>query len=89
MRFCLHSIFVKAIVRRIWLKWLAQVVLAGIVQDWPADKIVKVYEICFSNKIVTGAVAGRNSVQMRRKLSVMISPIDGGARPIKPQDYLC
>jgi len=35
-----------------WLVGLAQVVLAGIGQDWPADKIVKVYEICFSDVIV-------------------------------------
>ena len=31
---------------------------------------------------VSGAVAGRFSVQMTKKLSVKISPIDGGARPI-------
>jgi len=51
-----------------WLVWLAQVVLAGIVQDWPADKFFKVYEICFSDIVGTGAVAGRNSVQMVPKV---------------------
>jgi hypothetical protein len=31
---------------------LAQVVLAGIVTDWPADKFLQVYEICFSDEVV-------------------------------------
>ena len=32
-----------------------------------------------------GAVAGRFSVQMTRNMDVMISPIDGGGRPITPK----
>jgi hypothetical protein len=31
---------------------LAQLVLAGIGQDWPADKLLKVYEICFSDEVI-------------------------------------
>lgn len=39
---------------------LAQVVLAGIVPNWPADKVVKVYEICISDIIVKAAVVWRH-----------------------------
>ena len=35
-----------------WLVTLAQVVIAGIVTDWPADKFLQVYEICFSDEVV-------------------------------------
>ena len=70
-------------VKNNWLGGLAQVVLAGIVPNWPADKILQVYEICFSDIIVKVAVAGRYSVQMTRNLNVKINTIDGGARPIK------
>ena len=45
-------------VKDCWLGGLAQVVLAGIVPNWPADKILQVYEICFSDEIVKVAVAG-------------------------------
>jgi hypothetical protein len=50
-------------VRRNWLEGLAQVVLAGIVQNWPADKFVKVYETCFSDIIVK--VQLRGEIQSR------------------------
>ena len=39
-------------VKNSWLVTLAQVVVAGIVTDWPADKFLKVYEICFSDEVV-------------------------------------
>jgi len=75
----------KCPVKNCWLGGLAQVVLAGIVPNWPAYKILQVYEFCFSDVIVKVVVAGRYSVQMAKKLSVKISPIDGGARPITPK----
>jgi len=46
-----------------WLGGLAQVVLAGIVSNWPADKILQVYEICISDEVVK--VQLRGDIQSR------------------------
>ncbi len=64
---------------------LAQVVLAGIVPNWPADKFLQVYEICVSDEVVKVQQRGDISVQMTRNMIVMINTIDGGGRPITPK----
>ena len=46
---------------------LAQVVLAGIVPNWPADKILQVYEICISDEVVK--VQLRGDIQSRWRKS--------------------
>ena len=69
-------------VKNIWLVTLAQVVSAGIVPNWPADKFLQVYEICVSDEVVKVQQRGDISVQMTRNMIVKISTIDGGARPI-------
>ena len=72
-------------VKNSWLVTLAQVVLAGIVPNWPADKILQVYEICVSDEVVKVQKRGDISVQMTRNMIVMINTIDGGGRPITPK----